>query len=347
MSMRMRSGAIGSIVAAVVSALVLLAAVSLAGLSSASAQLGVTEPGATEPGTTGPAATGSTETATATSEPTPTSTTEPSPTSSATEPTPTTEPSPTIEPSPTPTVTPVPPGWATRLFTLADGRTYYARVPVCSPATSPECTTWLSTPRQAVLVVHGYGAGETLDVARSTLDVWASLRKAADTLFVYLVSKDGTKAFNAGFCCTFNEVDDVTYAADVVADLARQAAANTARVGILGNSNGGMLALKAACERPDVFDAGSSFAGTFPGPCPKAGVRISQLHGSADRFVPVRGGATYIGGRWLAVPPAVDLGATMAPGNAFPLTVVNGVGHNPTFPIVVAQLTWVIGNLRG
>lgn len=344
MSMRIRSGAMGSIAAAVISALILLAAASLAGLSTATAQEGTTEPSATvtpDPSTTttstptvDPTATATT---TASPDPTTTVTTTPDPTATATV---------TATPTQEPTVTPVPPGWATQQFTLADGRTYFARVPVCAPAETPECRSWLSTSRQLVVVGHGFGGGETLDVARATLDIWASLRKSPDTLFAYLVSKDGTKAFNGGMCCTFNDVDDVSYAADVVTDLARNASVNTARVGILGTSNGGMLALKAACERPDVFDAGSSFAGTFPGPCAKAGVRISQLHGGADKYIPARGGTAYLAGHWFTVPPAVDLGATMAPGNVFPLTILAGVGHNPTYPIIFAQLNWVISNLR-
>ncbi|HSX68359.1 prolyl oligopeptidase family serine peptidase [Nocardioides sp.] len=347
MSVRMRSGAVGSIVAAVISALILLAAASLAGLSAATAEDGVPEPSATVTVTSDPSTTPTgtptssetvdpTATATATASPDPTTTSDPTPTATA-----------TATPEPTVTPTPVPPGWATQHFTLADGRAYYARVPVCAPAETPECSSWLSTPRQLVVVGHGYGAGETLDVARATLDIWASLRKAPDTLFAYLVSKNGTRAFNGGICCTFNDVDDVSYAAAVVDDLARNAAVNTARVGILGTSNGGMLALKAACERPDVFDAGSSFAGTFPGPCPKAGVRVSQIHGGADKYIPARGGTAYLAGHWFTVPPAVDLGSSMAPGNVFPLTIVAGVGHNPTYPIIVAQLNWVLANLRG
>lgn len=344
MSMRIRSGAVGSIVAALVSAIVLLAAASLAGLSGASAEVAPPDPTATASTTADP---------TATATPDPTATATPDPTASTTPTTsPTADPTATADPTPTPTPTTttepvVAPGWATQSFTMADGRSYYARVPVCAPATSATCAPYLTTPRQLVIVAHGYGGGETLDAARSTLDVWASLRKASDTLYVYLVSKDGTKAFNGGICCTFNDVDDVTYAVNVVADLAQHVAVNTGRVGILGTSNGGMLALKAACERPDVFDAGNSWAGTFPGPCPKAGVRISQFHGGADTYIPARGGTTYVAGHWFTVPPAVDLGSTMAAGNAFALTIVPGVGHSPTLPIVVAQLNWVIANLRG
>lgn len=333
MNLRIRSGAVGSIVAALVSAAILLVATTLAGLTGAAAEVAPPDPT-------------SSTTASTTSEPTATASPTPSDTATPTaDPTPTTDPTPTVDPTPT-TDPVVAPGWATKSFTMADGRTYFARVPVCAPATSATCAPYLTTPRQLVLIAHGYGGGETLDVATSTLDVWASLRKPADTLFVYLVSKDGTRAFNGGICCTFNDVDDVTYAANVVADLAQHVAVNTARVGILGNSNGGMLALRVACERPDVFDAGSSWAGTFAGPCPKAGVRISQLHGGADKYIPVRGGTTYIAGHWIAVPPAVDLAATMAPGNAFPLTVVAGVGHNATFPVVIAQLGWLLANLR-
>ncbi len=340
MNIRICSGAVGSVVASAISALILLGTATVVSLSSASAEVG------TDP-TVGPTVITTTTDPSPTPTATATVTTDPSPTSTVTtDPTPTPTPTPTATSEPTPTPEPLVKGFAVQQFTLASGRTYFARVPTCTPAPAPECTDWLGTARQVLIYGHVYGANESSDAATFALNWYANLRKQTDTIWVFAVSAGGTKAFNAGICCTFNTVDDVGYLVDAVADLGTRTTINAGRVGIFGVSNGGMLALRAACERPDVFDAGASFAGTFAGPCPQAGVRIMQMHGAADKVVPLRGGWSFIIDRWINFPPATDLASTMAAGSSFPLTVYPGVGHSPSWTHLYAEQNWVLANLR-
>lgn len=284
-----------------------------------------------------------TETVTETS--TPTETVTPTPTETVA-PTPTE----TVTPTPTETVTPPPPptpGWGVEQFTLADGRSYYARIPTCAPLDAVECTSYLGKKRQVMVFLHGFGGREDAEGARTWLEYLAVVRPVGDTVFVFGVSKDGSRAWNAGYCCSFDATDDVGYLVRAVGDLATRTTLNSARVGLLGLSNGGMMALRGACERPDVFDAGISWAGTYGGACGGAGVKVAQLHGALDKVVPVNGGSSVIGGRSVVVPPATDLAARMATGNAFPLTVLPGFGHFPNNAIQVLMVRWLAASLTG
>ncbi|TCJ21243.1 hypothetical protein EPD65_15510 [Nocardioides jejuensis] len=224
-------------------------------------------------------------------------------------------------------------------------------MPVCAPVDSTECAAYLGKKRQVLLFAHGYNGVEDATTAQQFLDMFGATRKTQnDTIFVYGVSKDGLRAWNADLCCTFESsagVDDVTYLVNVSRDVATRTAINAARVGVFGWSNGGMLALKADCARPDVFDFGTSWAGTWVGPCGKSGVHVMQMHGSADTTVPVTGGRTYVADHWIDVPPAANLGAQLAKGNNFPLTVYSGQTHQPNATMIALQLTWAFANLKG
>lgn len=348
MPVHIRSGATGAVVASLVSAFVLLVATVIATITTAAADEPTPEPTATVTVTTEPSE------PTPTADPTPTETVGPTPDPSPTaDPTPTTEPTPTetVEPTPTPTVDPVPPGWKVERFELADGRSYYARIPVCAPVDSAECAAYLGKKRQALFFLHGFNGLEDQTTATAFLDKFGAMRRAQnDTIFVYAVSKDGLRAWNADVCCTFDRsegVDDVDYLVRVAADLPSRATVNSARYGVFGWSNGGMMALKTACSRPDVFDVGHSWAGTWVGPCGTTGVKVAQMHGASDTTVPVGGGRSYVAGHWFDVPPASNLARHLPRGTTFPLTVYSGLGHTPNLTIQLLQVSWSISNLRG
>lgn len=338
MSVRMRSGATSSAFTLIASAVILLLAALVGTISAASAEDPAPEPTTTVTVTEDP---------TPTADPTPTTTAEPTASETpTTEPTPT---DPTTEPTPEPT--PIPPGWTVQRFELEDGRSYYARIPVCAPVDSPECAAYLGKKRQALFFLHGFNGLEDQTTATAFLDKFGAMRRAQnDTVFVYAVSKDGLRAWNADACCTFDRsegVDDVDYLVRVAADLPTRTSANPARYGVFGWSNGGMMALKTACTRPDVFDVGHSWAGTWVGPCGTAGVKVAQMHGASDTTVPVGGGRTYVAGHWLDVPPASDLAKHLPRGTTFPLTVYSGLAHTPNLTIQILQVSWAISNLRG
>jgi polyhydroxybutyrate depolymerase len=96
-------------------------------------------------------------------------------------------------------------------------------------------------------------------------------------------------------------IDDVAFVLRVLEDARARLALDPARVTVAGYSNGGMMALRLAAERPDVFAAAASVGGTTGGlpndaeplwtpPAPSRPVPVLLIHGSADTKVPYHGG---------------------------------------------------------
>jgi polyhydroxybutyrate depolymerase len=106
------------------------------------------------------------------------------------------------------------------------------------------------------------------------------------------------RSWNAGSCCgtaASTNVDDVDYLAQAVTTISANFAVDQARIVVTGFSNGGMLAFRAACERPGLFRAALTVAGTLVSQCPNP-VTVIHVHGLSDTTVPVRGGySAYTG----------------------------------------------------
>jgi len=105
----------------------------------------------------------------------------------------------------------------------------------------------------------------------------------------------GARTWNAGECCgpaAARDVDDVAFIRDVVTDVSRLQDVDADRVYAVGHSNGGMMALRLACEASDVFAAvGVQAASLEFSPCdPSTPVSSLQIHGRADNNVPLEGG---------------------------------------------------------
>ena len=98
------------------------------------------------------------------------------------------------------------------------------------------------------------------------------------------------RAWNAGVCCGGSTADDLKYLRDVVAAVERRTSIDPRRIYVVGLSNGGMMALKAVCEAPDIFAAAGSVAGPYLGTTCKRPVWI-HLHDAKDPIVPYYGGA--------------------------------------------------------
>lgn len=97
------------------------------------------------------------------------------------------------------------------------------------------------------------------------------------------------QSFNAGLCCgeaVGLGIDDVTYLADVVASLRAQGAR---RVSVVGFSNGGMMAYRFACARPELVDTVGVMSGTLQVPRCDGPIRALALHGENDATVPLAG----------------------------------------------------------
>ena len=138
--------------------------------------------------------------------------------------------------------------------------------------------------KPAMVFVHGLKSNPD-DAARST-----GFNRLADRDGVLVAYPEGAfDSFNAGLCCgtaVTERVDDVAFLADVVRDLKRRGAG---RVSVFGFSNGGMMAYRVGCERPDLVHAVGVVAGTLEVPRCQGPIRALHLHGSHDTAVPYRG----------------------------------------------------------
>lgn len=230
--------------------------------------------------------------------------------------------------------------WSTQSRTLADGRTYFVQVPTCAPATAAGCAAFLSRPRPFIAFLHHAGGPEDATTAANWLAWFRYFH--SDTIFAYGVTSGGSGVWDAGICCAKAPVDDVGYLTRMLDDVAATWPVDRKRVGLMGNSNGGMLAERAACEQPAVFTAAASQAGTYAGPCSVATTRIIQYHGGSDPVMPLEGGSTWVLGAWRAFPSASSLGTRMMQGSTFELQVFPGYGHGLPSPTYRAQVEWLI-----
>jgi polyhydroxybutyrate depolymerase len=168
------------------------------------------------------------------------------------------------------------------------GRSYGYHLP---NATNP------AAPAPVVLVLHALGIdGATMEYATSFSDL-------ADTEGFIAVYPEGTEQpnpgmpgfpsklpmWNSGGAFHVNGVDDVTFLADVLTDLARRANADPSRIYAVGMSNGGGMAYRLAAERPALIKAMAAVAGAVSmsawTPSGKP-MPVLHIHGTADRIVP-------------------------------------------------------------
>jgi poly(3-hydroxybutyrate) depolymerase len=124
---------------------------------------------------------------------------------------------------------------------------------------------------------------------------------AAAAGFIYAYP-DGTallvesnRFWDAGDCCLLvhpGDVDDVRFLSGVIDALVAKDLADPEQVFLLGNSNGGMLAYRMACERHDLIRGAVVLAGALMRPsCTDAsGVAILTLHSGLDPSIPPQGG---------------------------------------------------------
>jgi poly(3-hydroxybutyrate) depolymerase len=97
------------------------------------------------------------------------------------------------------------------------------------------------------------------------------------------------ESFNAGLCCgaaTSYGVDDVAFLSDVVSDLKKRGAG---RIAVVGFSNGGMMAYRLACARPELVDTIGVMAGTLEIPHCDGPIHALALNGLRDTAVPFTG----------------------------------------------------------
>jgi polyhydroxybutyrate depolymerase len=144
------------------------------------------------------------------------------------------------------------------------------------------------TPVPLLLVLHGLFLDPATTEATSGLDRVAD---EEDVAVAYPSGLDGS--WNGGTCCgpsAARRINDVGFLVHVVDLVAQIRPIDRRRVYVAGFSNGGMMALRAACERPDVFAAAASVGDTLQVPCTaRQPINALLLNGRRDTTVPYAG----------------------------------------------------------
>lgn len=175
---------------------------------------------------------------------------------------------------------------------------------------------------RVVVALHGYTGGPDQLRQQMDADAWA---RELDATVVYPTGLGRRTSWNAGGCCgsaARSGIDDVGFVARTITRL-RDAGAQ--QVFLVGYSNGGMLAYRVACERPDLVDAIAVVNGTITvGTCEGA---FDALHlaGEVDPAVPVQG-ADVVPYLFTGFRPLVDL-PRVAPNASLDVRILPGVGH--------------------
>lgn len=123
-----------------------------------------------------------------------------------------------------------------------------------------------------VLVFHGHTGNAKVALKSSRMNA------VADSLGMAVVYADGSGrvrgvglSWNVGTCCGWAQahaVDEMAFVDTLRATMVRSGRVDSAAVFAAGFSAGGMLALKAACERPNIIRAVADLAGAMPNyPC--------------------------------------------------------------------------------
>jgi polyhydroxybutyrate depolymerase len=151
-----------------------------------------------------------------------------------------------------------------------------------------------------IVLLHGFGANGYVQ------SLYLGLDTRVDSGQYVLVVPDGTENFfgerfwNATpACCAFTEaerqVDDVAYIRALIEEAAATYSIDPSRVGLIGHSNGGFMALRMACEASDIVTSVVSLAGsTFAddASCTPAShpVSVLAMHGDEDGTILYEGG---------------------------------------------------------
>jgi polyhydroxybutyrate depolymerase len=201
-------------------------------------------------------------------------------------------------------------------------------------------SNYTTTTRYPLLIVlHGFRAVGSLQAAYLGFDV------RVDSKQYVLVTPDGTenasgrRYWNATpACCAFTDeerqVDDVAYIRGLIAEAAATYSIDPKRIGLVGHSNGGFMALRMACEASDLVTSVVSLAGsTFAddASCAPATYPVSVLlmHGDEDASIAYSGdsilGNGYPGALETARRFAAHAGCNDTPMMAPNLDVLGGV----------------------
>jgi polyhydroxybutyrate depolymerase len=129
--------------------------------------------------------------------------------------------------------------------------------------------------------------------------------------------------WNGGICCAVaarEGVDDVGFVAAVIDRVEDTHDIDAHRVFAFGHSNGGIMSYRLACELSDRIVGIGVVAGTLgiDGCAPDEPVSVIHVHGSADRTLPLAGGAGADSLAGVDFPPPRDGFDTLAAADGCP-----------------------------
>ncbi|MEW4452678.1 PHB depolymerase family esterase [Bremerella sp. JC817] len=134
-----------------------------------------------------------------------------------------------------------------------------------------------------------------------TMVRFCEMNDYGDTAGFVAVFPNGTgrlptmKTWNAGMCCGYakrEEVDDVHFVEELLADLPQRLVVDPARIYATGMSNGGMMSYLLGDRLADRFAAIAPVGGTMGNDTcsPSRPVPVLHMHGTDDQFVRWEGG---------------------------------------------------------
>jgi polyhydroxybutyrate depolymerase len=219
---------------------------------------------------------------------------------------------------------------------LDSGRAYVLHVPPLLRR-SPR----LAEGRPAMVVLHALNTDPAAEAKSTGFD------RLADRDGVLVAYPFGARrSFNAGLCCgeaVVQGVDDVAFLTDVVDDLQARGAS---RVSVVGFSNGGMMAYRFGCARPDLVDTVGVMSGTLEIPRCEGKIKALHLHGEKDTAVPYLG--EQYSERLQAFLRAVPTIEAAAPGSDITIRVLKGYNHRWTRPgdeVDATEEFWRVGRM--
>lgn len=147
------------------------------------------------------------------------------------------------------------------------------------------------------LLVDFHGHGQSAEVAARTHGYGPPAARAG-VVVVYpqgLTQEDGRAGWSTGAPGRdVPGIDDVAFAADLLARLDRDLCLDADRRWVVGHSNGGGMVGVLACDAADDFTGFVAIGGAFYGraaPCrPSVPVRMLEIHGDADPVIGYGGG---------------------------------------------------------
>lgn len=158
----------------------------------------------------------------------------------------------------------------------------------------------LSGPSPLLVFLHGLGGSGQGLVKHLQLQAWAALRGFVLLAPEGATNSSGRQYWNAtGSCCDFEGkgLDHIGQLRSWIGEALEQPLVDAKRVYLIGYSNGGYLAHRAACELGPTLRGIFSIAGAAPGKgevCERLSpLSVVQIHGTEDPIVAYGGGFLF------------------------------------------------------